>query len=401
MDVKKITLIDYLFFLYIFFLGFIRLGLPFFYYHFSLSELILMLIFLYYLARGFNRFSIEPAARNFIFCFLFFLLGMTLSFIGIKDSKAGLIEFSTYLYALVSMTLFSLYIREKGGQSIRLISCACFSILVMIILVSFLIFTQMSIRRLVLFNEWNYIFFASMPNQLSIFIIICFNIVLLERGYFSRIKYAGPLIYVLLPLLFLVPIVLTGSRTGMVVAAVLTVYSYCLMIKELKKLRHIIVLLLGAGTLCVLLFFIFRGFPHADALLKRGLSVCNNIQALSLTKGDVRQENFRDGVNVFLSRPVKGVGLGNVWKNHSKWEIHNNYLSVLAETGLCGFIPFLLVLGFVLFLILKSNRKQEYLIVYFSVLVYSLQHHILRERWFWFFLLFLVHHISRETTEQS
>lgn len=401
MDVKKIAFIDILFFLYIVSLGFIRLGIPFLQYRFSLSELILVLIFLYYLARGFNRFSTGAAARNLIFCFIVFLLGMTLSFIGIKDWKAGLIEFSTYLYGLASMILFSLYINEKKEEAVRYIGFSCFSILLLAVLGSFLIFTQAGVRKLVLFNEWNYIFFMSMPNQLSIFIIICFNIILLERRVFSRIKYAGPLILFFLPLLFFVSVVLTGSRTGMVISAVLVPYSYYLLIKDMRKKRHALFLFLGAGVFLFPLFLFFKGSPHAGALLNRGLSVYQNIKAGSLIAGDVRQENFRDGINAFLSRPVTGVGLGNVWKNHSKWEIHNNFLSVLAETGLCGFIPFLLVLGYILFLILKSNRKQEYLIIYFSVLAYSMQHHILRERWFWLFFLFLVQHISMTDTKQA
>ncbi len=95
----------------------------------------------------------------------------------------------------------------------------------------------------------------------------------------------------------------------------------------------------------------------------------------------------------FKAHPIMGVGLGN-WKLASKdlyfsksevdrflypLRVHNDYLQILAETGLLGFLPYLLLFviltGSILLLFFKNQNDESrwvYLVLIFALMAYGL-----------------------------
>lgn len=392
MDVKlfSVRILDILFFLYFFLLSFIRFGIGVGHYTFSIPDIVLVLIFIIYAFKLFNKFNISKVSKKFIVLYIIFFAGISLSLIGIKDIKIAFLELLAYFYGFSVIFIFSVYLSERKEKGLKIIFYSAVFTLLIIFLSSLLLFTNLKLKNIMLFKWWNYVFFVSMPNQLAIFLIICFNIYLIGRKYIDNLKIWTNIINVILPLLFFFSVILTGSRTGFVISFILVVYSYFIEFKKLKSIRKIILFLVILLILSGLFSVMFYKTEHPSLLFKRAINVYNNIKACSFTKGDVREENFNDAIKAFLTRPINGVGLGNIWKNYSKWEIHSSYLSILSEAGIIGFVPFIILLGYILYFIIRYNRKLEYFVVYFSVLLYSMQHHILRERWTWLFFIYLL-----------
>jgi len=392
---KKLNIIDILFFLYIFFLPFIKIGIRIFSYTFSISDIILIIIFFYYFFKRFNNFAILQETKIFLILYLIFLTFILFSLITAINIKSFIADYLTYIYGAIIIVLFSLYIKEK--MEIKVIKYAFFISLLLIISTSIIFFTRLKIRTLITFKNYNFLFFMRLPNQLALYLIICFSLYLLFKENFPANKFFN-IIHISLPFLFFVAVVITGSGVGMCVAFLLTGYSYLLDIKKIKSISKALYLIFGVIAIVGLFIFLLKNSPNAFFLIKKESKlILKNIYSFSLVKGDMREENFRIGFNLFCRNPINGVGLGNVKGNYTEYEIHNSYLSILAETGLLGFIPLILLLLYILIFIFKYANSLERLIrttlIYGGVLFYALLHYVIRERWWWLFLIILFNSI--------
>lgn len=94
---------------------------------------------------------------------------------------------------------------------------------------------------------------------------------------------------------------------------------------------------------------------------------------------EVRRNLAESGLKVFYNNPVFGVGIGNVKYETEKYMgrqivTHNAYTQVLAETGVVGFIPFIIMLLSSFFYIrklfntaLENNAHDD--IIIFTILI--------------------------------
>ena len=147
----------------------------------------------------------------------------------------------------------------------------------------------------------------------------------------------------------MVAIALTGSRSGMVV------FIFFLMLLWLKSKRKA----LGAVGLFILL--VIGWFLLPDDIQTRMQTIFDdsiNPQAAQSAQG--RIEGFRMGWELFTMRPVTGWGAGNsaaavvgVLHYGTGVQLHNLYGQILAELGIMGLIPFLLML---VLLVRNKNR---------------------------------------------
>ena len=116
----------------------------------------------------------------------------------------------------------------------------------------------------------------------------------------------------------------------------------------------------------------------APRLRAQGISAGSRHLASDITAkgktGEVRKYVYLTAVNTILKNPILGVGVGN-WaviypeykvpelENDVRWEqTHNEYLQILSETGLIGFIAFLSILGAIAFMSWRilGKVKDEY-----------------------------------------
>lgn len=384
MDRKRVNLVDILIFLYIFFLPFIRIGVKIFNYTFSISDFILINLFIYYLSKKFNNFVIKIEIKKFLMFYLIFLVFISFSLINALNIKAGIIDLLAYIYGGILMFIFSLYLSEREEYGLAIINYAFIVSIFLIGLISLLLFTNLEIKKFVISEAYKYIFFMRYPNQLAIYLIICFSIYLVLDGILKSNNNWINNFSKLIPPIFFITVVLTGSGVGMFIAFFLIIYYYFLELKK-KKIFSSIWVLIVIGLIFIILVLIS---PDVSYRIKyESKLLLRNIFSFSLTKGDMREENFKTGINIFFNHPIKGVGLGNVIGNYCENEIHNSYISFLAETGIIGSSILFLLLIYPLFFIFKIELNIFF--IYASVLFFAFFHYIFRERWWWlFFILF-------------
>jgi len=155
----------------------------------------------------------------------------------------------------------------------------------------------------------------------------------------------------LVALFALVPIVavlLSASRGGIVSLSVQMVMLFLLLM--LRKIRGRGVVVGGIVVLCALMMVSWIG---VDQILRR-FSDMQSLEVTMAKRTAMRQDTWR----LFLDHPVIGTGLGtfemvfppydSLYDGKVVNHAHNDYLEVLAETGVLGGICCALFLGIVL-----------------------------------------------------
>ena len=153
-------------------------------------------------------------------------------------------------------------------------------------------------------------------------------------------------------LILLFGIILTRSRGGLLAAFISTLVVSCICILARGRKNHVI--LLVACVLMVLLIGVAI-YPH----YRTQPVYSTSLDGLSI---QTRLSIWETGVKMFLARPWLGWGWGTFnyvypqFKSEQVWysvpHAHNEWLQILAEGGLIGFIPLLccFVLVFIRFI---------------------------------------------------
>lgn len=170
----------------------------------------------------------------------------------------------------------------------------------------------------------------------------------------------------LLPWIAIIAIPLSGSRTALI--NVIATVSLGLLRKGLRGVIYLLVII----GLSAVGFFSFSENTYVSTFINRASSL-TDLQSEDTWAG--RLDIWQAAWQVFTEHPLGGVGLANfawVSPNYSSTAAyisslredggggvaHNSFLSVLAETGLIGFMLFLLLQASV-FLHLWRLRRQE------------------------------------------
>jgi O-antigen ligase len=135
-------------------------------------------------------------------------------------------------------------------------------------------------------------------------------------------------------------IFLSGSRGGMLALLVELAVLAVVVVRQQKGMR----LAVATGAFLVILIALSVWLGGAE-LGHRIFSV--SAQARSEISSDLRWNIDRDGLKMFLKRPVTGWGLGtfpvvypqfrSFYTNFFVNQAHNDYLQLLVETGVVGF----------------------------------------------------------------
>ncbi|MBI1730860.1 O-antigen ligase family protein [Candidatus Acetothermia bacterium] len=226
------------------------------------------------------------------------------------------------------------------------------------------------------------------PNQLAGFLVLFFPMIWEEaQGSGSWIR---RLFYGALLIATFVCIVATGSRTG--VAALV----FCLGIYASIYLVRANFRMLIAGVIFLASFyFIVLLIDQHFGVINRALSVINTVTTQGEFTDPFRLMNWGVALQLFQKSPFLGYGLGNISVDY-QYEIHNAYLSVVAEMGMIGAVAFALLFGYIIVTGIQNIRLATKLanshwiaisrgifIGFLTLLVYSTQQMMLRSRFLW------------------
>lgn len=175
-------------------------------------------------------------------------------------------------------------------------------------------------------------------------------------------------------LLQVVGILTTFSRTVFISLIIVTVYLLNYFKKRKLAIVASVLILATAAAIATSTFIIYKKYPFLASVVYRVADKDKLTQQPALVMGH-RYAAFKANWAMFLDHPILGVGPFMAMYNFYKYRpsgyrypmpwlaSHNQYLQLLAEKGIFGFLTFL---GFIFLMLaninkfLKANQNPEY-----------------------------------------
>jgi len=212
-------------------------------------------------------------------------------------------------------------------------------------------------------NGWNA---NSIGMLMSIGFIIYFYLFQTEKRIVFKILYG--LACVLATFIALV----TGSRKAFVTVIVGAV-AYLLFDAKGKRSRNIIII---TGVITIL-YYIVRKIPYFYAIIGWRL---DGALALFIGKGVVdhstmiRSQFVEAGIKVFLSHPILGVGIDcfrqyNAAITGYSWYAHNDYVEILADLGIVGFLIYYVAYAYLFKNFYKRFKEDKFTKLLFAIFI--------------------------------
>lgn len=220
-------------------------------------------------------------------------------------------------------------------------------------------------------NKWVNIksFFAN-RNQFAFFLYLG-----LIADFFVMQK-SSKLIYKIFIPIFLINLVLTMSRTGIMVIVILFAVMFLLTDKISKKAKISIILALAILAVAALIF-VMMYVPKLWAIINKYFLRIERIKDLS-----GRTDIWKVGIDLLLASPLNFIfGVGRFQSTRLLeigekifTQFHNIYLDILLTAGLVGLVYF----GFIYFTVIKrvlksdlnKNAKRLYIAMYITYGIY-------------------------------
>lgn len=188
--------------------------------------------------------------------------------------------------------------------------------------------------------------------------------------YYAMTKRIKGVLYICLYFVYLyMGLVLKSKSTllAMIVGAFLFLYIYYKDKKEIKKFLVIVTLIVS-----VFVFVVQSGF-FGDAFIR-----ITNMADFAQGDDEADYSTFERlyfvqlGWSDFLNSPIIGHGIGSCGKLTGGTYYHNNYVQLLAETGIIGFVSYYLMIIWLIVKIWKYRLEYEgalFLAIIFTMLI--------------------------------
>lgn len=215
--------------------------------------------------------------------------------------------------------------------------------------------------------------FGQNPNQIGLMYLLplVFSI---RKAYIDEMR----LVNIMLSGLFFYIILLTGSKKALL-GGVIFVVIYLLLQPSIKnKIKNILLTIIILAIILTLLknvsfFYNIIGYRMEDFF---ELIVFPSIKSTSSTNL-IRHQLIKQGLDIFADNPILGVGMNN-FAYFSGVYTHNNYIEILVNLGVIGFITYYsihLITGYKLFILSRKNMSEEiayYIAIFVTLLFYDI-----------------------------
>lgn len=179
--------------------------------------------------------------------------------------------------------------------------------------------------------------------------VYIFNLFVLEKEKKKKI------LLLIVSLITICTVLLSNTRSAWL-ATVIGIFTALLINKKIKQ----ILVIMGLSLVLIL------GFKNT-APIKKYIVKAKTIVDINKNSSNLgRFEIWKDAHNIFKRNPVLGVGISNYDRASSKnyntnpggryYSAHSDYLGLLCETGIVGFMGFFIMLGLML---RESYRKNK------------------------------------------
>lgn len=180
------------------------------------------------------------------------------------------------------------------------------------------------------------------PNEFSTLLMI--GVGLLWGYYLDFKRHIIPIIIV--GLLFVVAILFAGSKSALLALAMLLLIGSYLIVRESKNVNKVKSLIIFTGIIILSFFLLNYYFGDViDLYIERFANQSSSAE---------RFKSWSSGFTLFYDNPIFGVGptnyshaVGNEYYfliAESSQEAHNMLIKALVETGLVGFLAFILLI---------------------------------------------------------
>lgn len=319
------------------------------------SEAILVILFIFEIIKIFKT-------KTFKFD-LFFILYFALSTFCLLSSFWAI---DSNLSVEKSITLYSLSILYFIGYNIFVNGDNCSEKVLKIIMYSGIIFAIYIIFYYGISNYFDKLFFGERigteinnVNKIGLTTSISFLISI----FFAKFKSKN---YLFFSVLLAIVTIGTGSRTALI-EMFFSIIFIILIGKEKEKIISYIKKILIIITLCFLLFSFIQKISSFD-LINRFTEMTNYVSKNGEIDGSTstRMKFIQKGFETFTDHPLLGIGAGNAGYVTSIVSfgrytyLHNNYVELLATTGLIGFLLYYSIHIYILIKCFFSKNKTVY-----------------------------------------
>lgn len=147
--------------------------------------------------------------------------------------------------------------------------------------------------------------------------------------------------------------ILTTAKRSALLVTLISILFFWLLVRRRTGKKITIKKVIGFMASAVALILVIRYFYVSTTLFSAVLDKTQSLgDAGDLSNG--RLSLWAHGIYVFNQHPILGSGLKSIYKE-TGFDTHNTYIQILAETGLVGFVLFVLGIGSILFQVIKRT----------------------------------------------
>lgn len=226
-------------------------------------------------------------------------------------------------------------------------------------------------------------------NMLSIILIFLIFFYTLYTKFQTK---SSSIIYLIVISMCLFLILSTGSRKGLLFGSIISLISILSFAKSNKKFYWYLLILIPVFMALVLEYIDFSNIIALERL-QGTLDYLNTGEGDSSTKF---RFIFMDlAYNTFLDNKLIGIGI-DAFQHFEGYYAHNNYLEILADLGIVGF----LIYYSIYFPILKNSviQRKNLLFISMIITVLIMEYAVVNyyTRIFWIFMLFFSDQLEKQ-----
>lgn len=240
------------------------------------------------------------------------------------------------------------------------------------------------------------------PSYLAMYVLLSG---LLSTEFFFQSQKKARFFWVILAAALVAVVLLLSSRAGIIAAAItFPLFLYYKLSASNKK--H---LFIASMVIFVLLFILLLG---GNTRIRYTLDDFSGEKLNQTLEQDIRLNIWRSAVKVIIREPIIGVGTGNA-SDELKEEFlrqgysqgfyetlnsHNQFLEILLENGIVGFLLFLILLGYAIFVAVSQRNLLLFVFLIMMVVFFMFESMLNRLAGVTFFPLFIFLLVAYKTS---